>query len=261
MTGKWLAIEKVKMLHYRTFWVILALYTLMLVAGYYLSGSFGSLSVNNQQINLPELTVFAFPGLWHYLTYISGFLHYILALTVIALTANDLQYGLWRQHVAEGMDRSELIGAKVLVMMLLALYSTLLVILTGLAFGLSHTADADLALVLESAGFLIGYGVQAFAYMTLAFLFAVVVQRAGTAIILLLVYAVVGERLILFLLPEPLSFYLPMAAFSAIISNPFMTLFGIEVADSPFTTAFYISLAWIVMLLGAAYAFLRYNDV
>lgn len=261
MTGKLFAVERIKTMNYTSFRIIMILFSGLVVLGYYVAGSFGTVTIDGDEVVLPELMIYDFPGTWHYLTYISGFLHYLPALLIILLVTNDIQYGLWKQHIAEGMDRGELVGAKLLVISLISAYATVLLMVTGLVYGLSYTEEVSFQLILKNAGFLAGYLVQIFAYMTMAFVFALVCKRAGLAITLLLVYALIGERLIRFFLPEELSFYFPMAAFSGIIGNPFMSLIGVEVADTPFINNFYVSLAWIAVLLAGSYAFVRYKEV
>ncbi|MEX1121399.1 MAG: hypothetical protein WD491_09470 [Balneolales bacterium] len=261
MIGKLFAIERIKAFNYNSFWYIMALYSVLLVLGYYVAGAFGTVTVNGEQVDLPQFRVYEFPMLWHYLTYIAGFLHYLPALLLILLVTNDIQFGIWRQHVAEGLERAHLVGAKVLMMALLSGYATVLVILTGLAFGLPGTEGASPAMILESADFIIGFFVQIFAYLTMAFVFAVAVKKPAQAIIMLLVYSIVVERLIHFFLPGELSFFLPMAAFSSFISNPYMSIIGAEVVETPFVNSFFASLVWIIMLLGGIYAFVRYKDV
>ncbi|MEX1136881.1 MAG: hypothetical protein WEB89_08255 [Balneolales bacterium] len=261
MIGKLVTIERIKALNYRSFWTILILYSVLIVLSYYVAGAFGAVNVDGEQVDLPQFGIYEFPMLWHYLTYISGFLHYLPALLVILLVTNDIQYGLWKQHVAEGLERGELVGLKILVITLLSAFATLLLVVTGLAFGLSGAPDVSLSIILERAGFIVGYFVQVFAYMTIAFVFAVVVKKPAQAIILLLAYGIIVERLIRFSLPGEFSFYFPMAAFAGIISNPYMSIIGAEVVDTPFISNIYVSLAWIALFLGGIYAFVRYKDV
>lgn len=261
MIWKLLAIERIKAFNYNSFWIILALFTALIILAFFVAGAFGTVTVGNEDVNLPQVTIYEFPLLWHYLVYISGFLHYLPALLVILLVTNDIQHGIWRQHVAEGLDRSELVGSKILLTAILALYATVLLIIIGLFFGLRNTMDANTAVVLENASFLIGYFVQLFGYLTIAFVFAVLVKRPAQAIIFLLVYGIILERIIRYFLPDELSFYLPMAAITGIVSNPYMSLIGVEVVDTPFISNFYVSLAWILILWGGIYAFIRYKDL
>ncbi|MEX0684892.1 MAG: hypothetical protein WD267_13300 [Balneolales bacterium] len=261
MIRKLLLIEKTKLLNYSSFWIIMSLFSVLIVLSFMVAGSLGTLDVNGNSMNLPQLSIYEFPILWHYLTYIAGFLHYLPALLIILVVTNDIQYGLWRQNVADGLDRKELLWSKVLVITVISIFATILLVVLGLVYGLSHTHDVDLKLVIESAEFLVGYFVQLFAYMVIALLFAVFIKSPAQAIVYLLVYGIIVERLISLLLPEVFSFYLPMAAFSGIISNPYMNLMGMEVINTPFTNILFVSLAWIVVILVGLYAYIRSQDI
>lgn len=216
-----LTTELRKLLPYRTFWIILLLYAVLLVLFMYSSSA---IRLNGQQLGDD---FYRFPGIWMRLTYIASYFNLLLGILMITLITDEYAFRTFRQQVIDGLFRSDLVAAKFLVVAFIALVCTAFVGLTGLGFGLSYTQAVDPALVLRQAMHLAYYLVQALGYMSLAVLVSFLIKKNGLAILLFLLYTVVLEPLVHWRLDDALDQYLPMKVFSSLTPTP-----GQEVLDS-----------------------------
>lgn len=216
-----LTTELRKLLPYRTFWIILLLYGVLLVLFLYSSSA---LRINGQQLGTD---FYRFPGIWMRLTYIASYFNLLLGILMITLITDEYAFRTFRQQVIDGLFRSDLVAAKFLVVAFIALVCTVFVGLTGLGFGMSYTPAVTPALAFSNAMHLVYYLVQGLGYMSLAVLVAFLIKKNGLAILLFLLYTVVVEPLIHWRVEDALDQYFPMKVFSSLTPTP-----GQEVLDS-----------------------------
>jgi ABC-2 type transport system permease protein len=216
-----LTTELRKLLPYRTFWIILVFYAVLLVLFMYSSSA---VQINGQQLG-PDF--YRFPDIWMRLTYIASYFNLLLGILMITLITDEYAFRTFRQQVIDGLFRSDLVAAKFLVVGLIATVCTVFMALTGLAFGMSYTPAVSPALVFKQAMHLVYYLVQALGYMSLAVFLSFLIKRNGLAILLFLLYTVVLEPLAHWRLDGALDQYFPMKVFSSLTPTP-----GQEVLDS-----------------------------
>ena len=246
-----------KILPYRTVWIILALF-LVLLALFVSAG--GSVVLNGQPVGA---TLYTFPGLWPKLTYVASYFNLLLGILLVILITDEFQFRTFRQQVIDGASVAELLQNKLLVSGLLAAFGMLTVLVLGFYFGLTRAADtANQATVGITAVAL--YGVQVLGMLSLAALLAVLVRRSGPSILLFLLYAWVAEPLLRFSLPDTLDRYLPAKVFNSLTPMP-----GQEVLDTitgpsavllP-TQALPLALAYTALFWGVSYLLMRSRDL
>ncbi|WP_375435493.1 ABC transporter permease [uncultured Hymenobacter sp.] len=246
-----------KILPYRTVWIILALF-LVLLALFVSAG--GSVVLNGQQIGA---TLYTFPGLWQKLAYVASYFNLLLGILLIILVTDEFQFRTFRQQVIDGVSVAELLQSKLLISGLLAVFGMLAVLVLGLYFGLTRAADtANQATVGITAVAL--YGVQILGMLSLAALLAVLVRRSGPSILLFLLYAWVAEPLLRFSLPDTLDRYLPAKVFNSLTPMPGQevldTMTGPSAALLP-TQALPLALAYTALFWGLSYLLMRSRDL
>lgn len=209
-----------KILPYRTAWIVLGLYVVLL--GLFVSAG-GNVVLNGQPVGA---TLYAFPGLWQKLTYVASFFNLLLGILLIILITDEFQFRTFRQQVLDGASVADLVQNKAAVSGMLAGFATLVVVALGFYFGLTRASDT---LTQAPAGLpaVLFYGVQALGMLALAGLFAVLVRKSGPAILLYLLYAWVVEPLLRFSLPDELDRYLPAKVLNSLTPMP-----GQEVLDT-----------------------------
>src|SRR5690606_33321147 len=105
----------------------------MIILG--LENFLGSIEMNGNKMSesdLQEVGLFAFPDVWHNITYVAGFLKFILALIIIIDVTNDYTFRTNRQHIIDGLSYVEYTATKVILIFWLAIVSTLLIAIVGL---------------------------------------------------------------------------------------------------------------------------------
>ncbi|GAB2942758.1 hypothetical protein GCM10027048_04260 [Hymenobacter coalescens] len=205
-----------KLLPYRTAWVILLLFTALLAAT--VAGA-GGVSVNGSQLGL---ALYALPGLWTNLVYIAGYFSLLPAFLLIMLITDEFQYRTLRQQVIDGASREQLVFDKLQVGLLLTAWCVVSVLAVGLFFGLTRAPGAEAGQVLAAAPRpLLLYAAQLTGYLALAALLAVLIRKSTPAIVALLLYVWVVERLIRYFLPDAIDRFLPVKALDILTPSPF----------------------------------------
>ncbi|RAK69899.1 ABC transporter permease subunit [Hymenobacter edaphi] len=248
-----------KLLPYRTAWVILLLFTGLLAAT--VAGA-GGVNVNGQQLGQ---ALYALPGLWPNLTYLASYFSLLPAFLLIMLITDEFQYRTLRQQVIDGASREQLVLDKLLVAGLLVAWALLSVLLVGAYFGLTRAPNASLPAVLAAAPRpLLLYAAQLLGYLSLAALLAVLIRKSTPAIVALLLYVWVVERLIRYFLPDSIDRFLPIKALDILTPSPFAqtldTVLGPSGALLP-GEAVPVALAWAAGFWLLSAAVLRTRDL
>lgn len=184
--------------------------------------------------NLPDIDlslkpILQFPDIWQNLTYISGYFKIILALIVVTSVCNEFTYSTARQNIIDGLSRREWLYAKIGLAKILALCSTLLVFIIGLALGTTQGVQVELSDVFSRLDFLLAYFIELLVYFIYALFLALILKRTGLSIILLLVYDFVLEPIFSWSLPENIRGFLPMNTIDNLNQFPFTKYVDMEV--------------------------------
>lgn len=243
---------------YRTFWIIIAIYVLLLFLIVYASSN---VVINGQALGSPT---YQFPEIWNRLAYIASFFNLLLGILVIVLVTDEFSFRTIRQQIIDGLSRFEFIQAKFYVILALAAFSTLYILMVGLYFGLTHSSNTSANAVFGQLDHLLYFFLQAVAYMSLALLFAFIIRKSGLAIIAFIAYTKVVEPIIHFSLADTIDQYFPMKVTSSLTPLP-----GQEMLDQITSATILLSqqwaglvtLAYIVLFLGISYAILKLRDL
>ena len=109
-----------------------------------------------------RVPILYFPDIWQNITYVYTFLKIFIAILVIISVSNEFTYKTIRQNVIDGMDRMEFLISKLTTILLLSLYSTLLVFLTGLLTGIIYTPNYDVSDIFTGIQFVPAYFLDLF---------------------------------------------------------------------------------------------------
>jgi ABC-2 type transport system permease protein len=214
-----LTTELRKLLPYRTFWIILLLYGVLLFVFMFSTSTF---QINGQQLG-PDF--YHFPHIWMRTTYIASYFNLLLGILKITLITDEYAFRTIRQQVIDGLFRRDLVAAKFLVVVLLGLTCTVLVALTALFFGITNTPAVSPALILKDSMHLAYYLIQALGYMSLAVFLAFLIKKNGLAILVFLLYTVALEPLAQWRTEDTVDQYFPMKVFSSLTPTPAQEVF------------------------------------
>ncbi len=188
-----LKIEWLKIKGYKTFWILSTLFLVSILGvNYFAFNIKQGISQGSAQANVLLGTPFSFPNVWHTVTYFSSFLLFIPGLMIITSITNEYTYKTHRQNVIDGLSRQQFINVKIILVLIIALVSTVFVFLTALLYGLI----AGGAFSFDKIEFIGYYFIQALSYSLLALLLSVLIKRSGLSIGLFFLYAFIIENFV-----------------------------------------------------------------
>ena len=210
-----LRIELLKLTSYSAFRVLiilhLVLFTLVIV------------TTSQLDITVPGFStdyLYQFPNVWEFFPWVASWFNILLAILVIVITGNEYNFRTFRQHVIDGLSRFELLAGKGMVIVMLAVYATLMVLLLSLIFGFIFTRNYEEISFAAKSYTLLVYFLQAVAYMVFGFFIAVLFRSTGLAITLFLLYRLVIEPVIRLFFPKTVRLYFPVRAISDLTPTP-----------------------------------------
>ncbi len=250
---KLLKIELLKNLPSKSFWVFMLMY---LIALPLMVSGFAKLASSAANFPLNLTSHFAFPNIWLTTTFFGSYLHYILGLIVISLITQDFNYRMLRQHIMDGMSRFQLWISKVGVIAVLAMIGMALATITAVVFGAifteSYTSDAIFSSMTNSVW---KFGLQAFAYMSLAAMLAYLIRRTAVCFIVFLFCSTL-ERLSYLGVPDEISKFFPMTVFSQMLPIPYQEMIkgaGIKLTLVSQETALVLGTLYAILFLGIGF--------
>jgi len=222
-----LQIELTKLLNNRTVWIIFGLHFLLLAPiAFGFKRILKSVNINVGDIDIAQaalagFSVFNYPDIWHNLAYLASWFKLFFAIIIVVLVTNEYTFRTIKQNIIDGMSKFEILAAKQLTIILLALVATILIALLTVILG-KNPNDVS---IFSGSGYLFKYFLGLIVYLNFAYLLSSWLKKAGLTIGLLFLYTLVIENLIAFKLPEQVANYLPMNLISNLIPNPMLAFF------------------------------------
>lgn len=260
-------IEWIKIRSNATFWVLASLHVaIILLIVFSDELFFRNLTVKGDSlrdiVDKTNLPVSQFPDIWHNLTYVAGYLKFILAIYMIISITNEFSFDTLRQHIMNGLSRKEFIGSKLVLVGLLAAGSTLFIFVTGGIDGFVNTPDVNTADLFRYMVFVPAYFLQVTAYLIFALLIGLLIRKTGLAMGLLFLYTLIIEPLIALRIDnEIVKGLLPLKAISNLIHMPFGKYMLREIQDYVTLRETLIVLGYIALYLVLIHLLLRKRDL
>ncbi|GIV34881.1 MAG: ABC transporter permease [Chitinophagales bacterium] len=250
---KLLKIELLKVAYYRTFWVFVLLYAMLILL---LTNSVkGLLAVADAGIN-----PFSFPQVWHNLAYLVSYLHALPCILIIMLISNEFSFKTFRQNVIDGMSRGEAVSAKFVLIGFFSIASMSMIAVYGLIRGLADGEFDHAGQIFEQVYYMPRLLLQLAGYMALAALFGFVFKKAALAIVGFLTYLLLAEGFIGMRLPETAARYLPLKVLSQLVPFPVNAVVPFS-ADTTLhlgtETAALLAVVYIVLFYGGSLLLMR----
>lgn len=177
-----LRIELLKLIPYRTFKILFIIYLLLMVL--WLVGGKGI----STMLGLSPDQTLGFPNIWNYYTLYACYFNIILAILVIFITGNEYTYRTLRQNVIDGMQRTETVQGKILLITLLSVVSTLVLAISGVIGGNVYAGENSSGNMFSHSGFIFAYFIQSLGMMSMGFFFGTLFKRTGLAVIIFLIF-------------------------------------------------------------------------
>lgn len=262
---KLLRIEARKQVTSSGFWILIGLHVVVLSLTSMNFNSFlqkANLMVNNiPEIDLSLKPILQFPDVWQNLTYISGYFKIILALIVVTSVCNEFTFSTARQNIIDGLSRREWLFSKIGLAKILALSSTFLIFIIGLALGFTQGVQVELSDVFSRLDFVLAYFIELFIYFIYALFLALLLKRTGLSIIILLVYDFILEPIISWSLPEKVRGFLPMNTLDNLNQFPFTKYVNMDVQSAVSLEQLIWAIFYGFLFAGLSYLVLKKRDL
>jgi len=181
---KLLKIELQKFLSYKAFWLMLSFYAVLLAVMIFgipgLIDYIAEKSGDPSQFRIFKAIVFNFPDIWQNITYVASsryFIKIILGIIVIIIITNEYHYLTIRSNIIAGFDRKDFLTAKIELILLLSLFSTLIIFLSGLYLGFVHSTSTSIHFVFGKMLFILGYFIEIAAFLLFCMLLGIIFKK------------------------------------------------------------------------------------
>ncbi|MBS1589172.1 MAG: ABC transporter permease [Bacteroidetes bacterium] len=186
-----LSIEWLKIKSYKTFWVLIGFFALLLpfwnygIANGFMKFGSGDLNFVSQ--------AYSFGNVWQNLGFWTSIFVVFISILIIILTTNEFQFRTNRQNVIDGWKHLDFYHAKWLLVLVLSAFTVIYVFLIGLIFGLSYSSFNDFP---GNISYLFFTWVLALNYYSFSLLLALLLKKSGIAISMFFLYSMILESLL-----------------------------------------------------------------
>lgn len=229
-----LRIELQKITTYRAFWLMVGVYSIILAFLIFgipaIIDYLGSKSSDPMMFRLFKAVVFHFPDVWQNTAYVASaryFVKIILGIIIIILVTNEFQFNTIKANVINGLSKTDFFWGKMSVILLLTVFSTVIVFLSGAYLGFKHSVDIEIYQVFDKMAFLAGYFLELATYLIFCMLLAIVFKKTGITFIAHMVYLFI-EPIIDYKVPDQYANLLPLNAMNNIIQSPNSSLIQVK---------------------------------
>ncbi|WP_343695115.1 ABC transporter permease subunit [Flavobacterium sp.] len=143
------------------------------------------------KFHLAEMGIFNFPYIWHFNTYVAGWLKLFLAIVIVSMMANEYSYGTLKQNLIDGLSKKEFILSKFLTVVLFALCSTIFVFVMSLLLGLSFSSYNEVDVIFMDLDYLLAFFAEMMGFFSFCLFLGILVKRSAFALGFLLLWLII----------------------------------------------------------------------
>lgn len=253
-------LEWLKIKHYRVFWLLFGLYLLAQLAitngGIFILEWLKNQGANFDGIDPTIIPIYDFPDIWQNSTWLGSFVNLLISFIVIVSVNNELTYNTLRQNIIDGISKREFLLSKFALILFMAAICTLVLFVSGLTAGLLYSHVTDLKFIFDEMEFLVAYFLQLVSISMFAFCIALVIKKAGFAIVMIFLYSAFFEPIASAIMEYApfvkdytagLVKFLPIYSMRNLIDVPFPKYLLREINDDIFWYEWLISIGWLAI--------------
>lgn len=217
-----LSIEWMKLRRYRTFWILISLFAILLPVWNLFIKS-GILKIGGGGVNVLS-SVYSFGYVWENLGFWASMFVWFLSILVIIITTNEYQFRTNRQNVIDGWSRLDFYHAKWSVILMMSVATTVYVFIVGLLIALSNSGLSGFPGNLE---YLFYVFLLSLNYYGFCLIISIFFKRSGLAIGMFIFYCMIIETLLKYLLEYKLDGagrFLPLQASDELLPFPILDM-------------------------------------
>jgi ABC-2 type transport system permease protein len=130
---------------------------------------------------------FTFPDVWQTVAYVSSLFVFLPSVLVIMFITNEYTYKTHRQNIIDGWSRRDFMLSKMIDLVIVCVFATMIYVLTAIIIGTINTADKT-PNFWEGSKYIGLFFLQLFSQLSIAFLIAFLVRKAFLALGFFLFY-------------------------------------------------------------------------
>jgi hypothetical protein len=146
---------------------------------------------------LIPMSTYDFPLIWQTMASVNSYMTALFGFPLLILVTNEFTYKTHRQNIIDGWERRQFVLAKLFWWLALGVLALLTTVVFAVVLGLIYGTHA---VSLEDSRYIFYYFLQVEVSLGIALLIAVLVRRAGFAIVLYLAYTMMVEQLLVVIL-------------------------------------------------------------
>ncbi|MFC2126490.1 hypothetical protein ACFLU5_17000 [Bacteroidota bacterium] len=258
-----LRIEVIKNWTYPTFWIIVVLYFFILGTGLFnlrdLIDSLNFTISSEGNIDTSLFPILKFPDIWHNIAYLSGYLKLLLGIYIAVSVTNEYSFNTLRQNLMQGMTASEFVASKFITILNLSIPSTLF--LFGVGLIIADYSSGEIINVFSGSEYVLAYFASLLFYLTFVVMVGLWIKKTGLTIVLVILYPLILEPMIRWVLPDYLDKFFPFYSLDELIPFPFTKYIGTGGYEQIDLFYFGVVVAWTVAFLGISYFILKRRDI
>lgn len=252
-------IEWLKLKSYRPFWVLVGLYflcvTLVCCGGRIFLRFLEKQGAIYHGVGPTIIPIYDFSDVWQNMGFVASIFKVFLGIVMIISVSNEIGFRTIRQNVIDGLSKREFYTSKVLVSFLLAVISTLWLLLLGVTMA-SLYSTVGLDHMFSSIEFLFAHFLAVFTYLLFAMMIIILIRRPGLVIAGLFMYTFVLEPVAGLIIQEaphkqdwmrPIPAFMPITSMNNLIPFPFLRYAFQEIQDYMTIKAVLIASGWLLL--------------
>lgn len=252
--------EWIKASHKISTWLMLALYIILTPVMYFIFQNF-TVNIQGDDLKVAEAFLFNIESVWEITTFFSSYLVWLFVFIIVSITADDLRHNIWKQHVIEGLNRNQLITSKIVLILILAFFGSLI---TGIVAFIT-LLDSGVVFVMADLKVILDISARYFLYLTaimiLSLLVVILIKSSGLTIIMLLGWFWIAEPIIRWIDKSEFTQYLFANSFNDLITNPISKLMELPDFQLASEHAIIATVVWIGVILGLTFLKVNKSDL
>ncbi len=263
-----LELEWLKVKNYRTFWILIGCFGLLLPMVVQTVSS----------INLPKEilsinTFLIFPTVWQTVACIGNWIcFFVLGFIAVLSFTNEFTNRTLRQNIISGVSRTNFFLSKLLFFTGISLCATAFYTIIVLAYGFWHTETVYVSKITEGVHFILHFFLMSMLYLSFGGMVGMLLRKTGLSIFAYFSYIMFGEWVLrLWFFGKILGMknlgFAPIASGASLTPYPFPNAAKAAMNESPielsldYQTAIPLCIAFIVLFFGITYKMLKDRDL
>ena len=141
--------------------------------------------------------IYDLPMIWDYQGYAGSWLvFFFLGFMVLQMFTNEVSQRTMRQNIIFGYTKKEFFTSKVVVIICLTIFATVLYAISSAVIGMIHTPGFDFELLMDNNWAILRFFISTLGTLFFALLVAVVFRRGGLSMFIYFAYPLIVEPII-----------------------------------------------------------------